>query len=112
MQIGGRNKINGNLDTKSVHLATDIFMWPKTNEVFVSDGYGNRRVIVFDANTGAFKRMWGAFGNPPTAVAGGGASGPAPLPSQGSGALANGQAPGGNGFGIHPGSRVLRNSVL
>ena len=66
MQIGGRNKSNGNLDTKSVHLATDIFMWPKTNEVFVSDGYGNRRVIVFDANTGAFKRMWGAFGNPPT----------------------------------------------
>ena len=66
LQIGGRNKSNGNLDTKSVHQATDIFVWPKTNEVFVSDGYGNRRIIVFDADTGAFKRMWGAFGNPPT----------------------------------------------
>ena len=37
----------------------------KPNEVFVSDGYINRRVIVFDANTGAFRRMWGAFGNIP-----------------------------------------------
>ena len=26
----------------------------------------NRRVIVFDADTGKFKRMWGAFGNVPT----------------------------------------------
>jgi hypothetical protein len=33
--------------------------------LFVADGYGNRRVIVFDADTGAFKRMWGAFGNKP-----------------------------------------------
>ena len=36
-----------------------------TNEVFVADGYGNRRVIVFDAETGAFKRYWGAYGKPP-----------------------------------------------
>ncbi len=60
-QLGGYNKANGNADTKSVHLATDMFVWPKTNEVLVSDGYGNRRVIVFDADTLAFKRMWGAF---------------------------------------------------
>ena len=32
----------------------------------MADGYGNRRVIVFDADTGMFKRMWGAFGNVPT----------------------------------------------
>ena len=64
-QLGGYNKSNGNADTKSVHLATDVFVYPKTNEVFVSDGYGNRRVIVFDADTFAFKRMWGAFGNVP-----------------------------------------------
>jgi hypothetical protein len=64
-ELGGYNKSNGNADTKSVHLATDMFVWPKTNEVFVSDGYGNRRVIVFDADTLAFKRMWGAFGKPP-----------------------------------------------
>jgi DNA-binding beta-propeller fold protein YncE len=40
-------------------------VWPKTNEVFVADGYGNRRVIVFDADTGAYKRHWGAYGNKP-----------------------------------------------
>ena len=34
--------------------------------LFVADGYGNRRIIVFDADTGEFKRMWGAFGDPPT----------------------------------------------
>jgi DNA-binding beta-propeller fold protein YncE len=37
----------------------------KTNEVFVADGYGNRRIIVFDADTGAHKRHWGAYGKPP-----------------------------------------------
>ena len=52
------------------------------------------------------------YGSPPVAVNGGGASGPAPLPSQGSGALQNGLAPGGNGFGIHPGSRITRSSPL
>jgi hypothetical protein len=33
--------------------------------LFVADGYGNHRVAVFDADSGAFKRMWGAFGNAP-----------------------------------------------
>jgi hypothetical protein len=37
----------------------------KTNEHFVSDGYGNSRVMVNDAGTGAFKRMWGAYGRKP-----------------------------------------------
>src|SRR5882724_8863841 len=35
------------------------------NEIYVADGYGNRRVIVFDATTGAYKRHWGAYGNKP-----------------------------------------------
>ena len=30
-----------------------MFVDPKTNEVLVADGYGNRRVIVFDADTGS-----------------------------------------------------------
>jgi hypothetical protein len=34
------------------------------NEIFIADGYLNRRVIVFDTNTGAFKRGWGAYGKP------------------------------------------------
>ncbi len=52
------------------------------------------------------------FGAPPIAIAGGGASGPAPLPSSGSGALPNGLLRGGNGFGLHPGARVVRQSFL
>lgn len=35
------------------------------NELYVADGYGNHRVIVFDAGTGAYKRHWGANGRSP-----------------------------------------------
>jgi DNA-binding beta-propeller fold protein YncE len=40
-------------------------VYTPTNELFVADGYGNRRIIVFDADTGAYKRHWGAYGNRP-----------------------------------------------
>ena len=35
----------------------------KAHEVYIADGYGNRRVIVYDSENGTFKRMWGAYGN-------------------------------------------------
>ena len=85
-QLGGYDKSGGNADTKSVKRPADAFYYAKTNEVFVADGYGNRRVIVFDAKTGAFKRQWGAFGNVPEdavpAPAGGGRP---PLETEGPG---------------------------
>jgi hypothetical protein len=59
MQIGRRGQSKGSLDTANLNNAADMFVDPKTNEVFVADGYVNRRVVVFDADTGAFKRMWG-----------------------------------------------------
>jgi hypothetical protein len=65
MQIGRSNASKGNADTANVHRAADTWVYPPTNELFVADGYGNHRVIVFDADSGAFKRMWGAFGNRP-----------------------------------------------
>jgi DNA-binding beta-propeller fold protein YncE len=65
LQIGKSNRSGGNADTKNVHRAADIWVHPATNEAFVADGYGNHRVIVLNADTGAFKRMWGAFGNKP-----------------------------------------------
>jgi DNA-binding beta-propeller fold protein YncE len=34
-------------------------------ELYVADGYLNRRIIVFDAKTGAYKRHWGAYGKQP-----------------------------------------------
>jgi hypothetical protein len=53
------------------------------------------------------------FGTPPTAVAGGGTTtGPAPLPSGGSGTLNNGQVRGGNGFGTNTGARITRTTTL
>ena len=65
LQIGRRGMSKGSLDTGNVNNAADMWVHPATNEVFVADGYRNRRVIVFDADTGAFKRMWGAYGNAP-----------------------------------------------
>lgn len=65
LQIGHAGvKANSN-DTANVSRATTVVVYQKTNELFVADGYGNRRVIVFDADTGKYKRHWGAYGNKP-----------------------------------------------
>lgn len=66
LQIGGKGAPKGNSDTTLLSGASAVDVDPETNEVFISDGYGNRRVIVFDADTGEFKRMWGAYGKPPS----------------------------------------------
>jgi DNA-binding beta-propeller fold protein YncE len=68
LQIGQRGKSTGNGDTVNVHQPADTFVHEPTNELFVADGYGNQRVVVFDAATGRFKRMWGAFGTEPPAA--------------------------------------------
>jgi len=65
MQIGHSDQSKGNADTQNLHRPADVWVYPQTNELFVADGYGNHRVAVFDAESGAFKRMWGAFGNKP-----------------------------------------------
>ena len=76
-QFGGRDRHplaeGANTDTTSVHLATEAAVYPATNEVFVADGYGNRRVLVLDADALTFKRMWGAFGRQPPPALGRGA---------------------------------------
>jgi hypothetical protein len=64
-QIGHSNQSKGNADTNNLHRPADAQFVQATNELFVADGYGNHRVIVLDADTGKFKRMWGAFGNKP-----------------------------------------------
>lgn len=66
MQIGRANRSGGNTDTENVNRAADVYVYPTTSEPFVADGYGSRRVIVFGAETGEFRRMWGTFGDPPT----------------------------------------------
>jgi NHL repeat len=61
----GKNGQTGSNATEVLRGATGLRVYPKTNELFVSDGYGNSRVMVFDADTGKFKRMFGAYGNKP-----------------------------------------------
>ena len=75
LQIGRRGQSGGDKDTTNVHQPADVFVHTPTNELFVADGYGNHRVVVFDADSGKFKRMWGAFGNVPEAPPAPGARG-------------------------------------
>jgi DNA-binding beta-propeller fold protein YncE len=65
MQIGKPNSSHGSNDTENLRLPAKSLVDPKTNELYVADGYGNRRVIVYDADTGKYKRHWGAYGNKP-----------------------------------------------
>ena len=65
MQIGKPNQSKGSNDTDNLRLPAKSLVDPKTNELYVADGYGNRRVIVYDADTGKYKRHWGAYGNKP-----------------------------------------------
>ena len=65
MQIGRSGKSKGSLDTENLGHPSQPVYWAKANELFVSDGYVNRRVYVADADTGKFKRMWGAYGKTP-----------------------------------------------
>jgi hypothetical protein len=65
MQIGKVGASKGSNDVENLRLPAKIFVDKNTNEVYVADGYGNHRVIVFDADTGKYKRHWGAYGNKP-----------------------------------------------
>jgi len=51
--------------TDSFGRVAKIFVDPKDNEAYIADGYFNKRVVVLDAENGAFKRFWGAYGNTP-----------------------------------------------
>ena len=65
MQIGKPNRSKGSNDVENLRLPAKIFVDPKTNEVYVADGYGHHRIIVDDADTGMYKRHWGAYGHKP-----------------------------------------------
>lgn len=65
LRIGSREATSSN-DTMNFAGPAGVYVDPKSNEVFIADGYRNRRVIVFDADTGAYKRHWGAYGRPPS----------------------------------------------
>jgi hypothetical protein len=54
----------------------------EAHEVYIADGYMNKRVIVYDSEIGAYKRMWGAYGNAPSDVNAGPYNPSAPLDQQ------------------------------
>jgi DNA-binding beta-propeller fold protein YncE len=64
-QYGNSGKTAGSNDTQNFGRIAKIFVDAKTNEAYLADGYLNKRVAVLDADTGAFKRYWGAYGNKP-----------------------------------------------
>jgi DNA-binding beta-propeller fold protein YncE len=65
MQIGKVGGSKGSNDVENLRRPAKIFVDKDTNEVYVADGYGNHRVIVYDADTGKYKRHWGAYGHKP-----------------------------------------------
>jgi hypothetical protein len=66
LQIGEMEKTNGNSDTKLLGGPSGMDFDPAANEIYIADGYvGNQRVIVFDADTGVYKRHWGRYGLKP-----------------------------------------------
>ena len=65
LTIGEPEVTGGSNDTAHLGRPAGLAVDPETNELFVADGYINKRVIVFDAATGEYRRHWGAYGNPP-----------------------------------------------
>jgi hypothetical protein len=66
-QLGKAGPRKGDQDTTQLGQPADFWIDAAANEVYVADGYGNHRIIVFDATTLAYKRHWGAYGKTPAA---------------------------------------------
>jgi DNA-binding beta-propeller fold protein YncE len=65
-QIGKHGVHNGSNDTENFWQPTKLWEDAAANEMYVGDGYGNRRVMVLDVATGKYKRHWGAYGARPS----------------------------------------------
>jgi hypothetical protein len=62
LQIGHPGKIEGSFSKTTLNRPAGFSIDVSANEVYVADGMGNRRVVVFDSETGVYKRHWGAYG--------------------------------------------------
>jgi DNA-binding beta-propeller fold protein YncE len=83
MRIGGTprgpnsNDTHGGInDTPLLYQAADMVVDPATNRLYISDGYGNRRILIVDANTGKYIGHFGAYGNNPVDDRAAAAAGP------------------------------------
>jgi hypothetical protein len=65
LTIGEPGVNKGSNDPDHLGGPANFCVEPRTNELFIADGYRNRRVVVYDAVTGDYLRHWGAYGKPP-----------------------------------------------
>ena len=65
LTIGEPGVNKGSNDPDHLGGPANFYVEPKTNELFIADGYINKRVVVYDAATGKYKRHWGAYGKRP-----------------------------------------------
>ena len=65
LQIGKSGRNEGSNSRTSLGRPALAIVDDEANEVYVADGYGNRRIVVFDATSGEYKRHWGAYGKTP-----------------------------------------------
>jgi hypothetical protein len=66
LQIGKAGQGNNSNAIDRLGSPADVAVDVAAREVFAADGYANRRVVVFDSETGAYKRHWGAYGTQPS----------------------------------------------
>jgi len=66
MQIGKAGEPGANDSKTALNRPAGVAVDAAANEVYIADGFANRRIVVFDAETGAYKRHWGAYGKPPS----------------------------------------------
>jgi DNA-binding beta-propeller fold protein YncE len=66
LQIGAPGKMEGAESQTSLNRPSAVAVDTTANEVYIAD-MGNRRIVVFDSETGRYKRHWGAYGEKPGA---------------------------------------------
>lgn len=70
LEIGGKSKAaKNNQDTVLLGRVAGIDVDDAAHEVYLADGYLNNRLVVYDSDTGAFKRGWGGYGMPLSEIA-------------------------------------------
>jgi|HubBroStandDraft_2_1064218.scaffolds.fasta_scaffold01267_7 hypothetical protein len=70
------NDTNGGVNgTPQPFWPADMAVDPKTNLMYIADGYGNRRVLIVDAATGKYAGHFGAYGQNPVVGENGGGEG-------------------------------------
>jgi NHL repeat len=65
-QIGKAGSTGGSNSPTQFGRPAQMVIDEAVNELYIADGYLNRRIIVLDSKSGAYKRHWGAYGNKPS----------------------------------------------